>query len=389
VESRGIYLGSLDSKESKRLLDVDSNALYASPGYLLYQRDRRLLAHPFDIKDLKLLGDPVSITDELTLSQSANAGIFTLSENGTLLYWAGSVSQQLSQVDRNGKTIDRIGQPGEYRALELSPNGRQVALVQSKAESSAGEVWIIDLLSGGTMTQLTKSTGTAFDEYPRWSSGGNRILFASNRDQFSGRPDSSRGNFYVIDLNGDGRESSLFRSSQFKLPSDWSRDEHYILYHNADSPETSLWLLPLLGDRRPGLFLDLAADGRFSPNEKWVAYSSQNEVYVRTFPLSENKWLVSTRGGNQPLWRKDGKELFYVEPSGRLMSVDVQSRTTTVFQHSVPRALFEVKNLEEGGRGIYRYAVRPDGESFYILTKDSSNLQLNGVINWTADLPGM
>ncbi len=389
AESRGIYWGSLDSKESKRLVDVDSNALYASPGYLLYQRDRKLLAHPFDIKYLNILGDPVSIAEELTLSQSANAGIFTVSENRTLLYWAGGVSQQLSQVDRNGRTIDRIGPPGEYRALELSPNGRQIAMVQLKAESSTGETWIIDLLRGGTKTQLTSSTGSEYDEYARWSPDGKRILFASNRDQFSGLSDSSAGNLYVKDLNGSPSQSPLFRSSQFKLPSDWSRDEHYILYHNADSPDTSLWRLPLFGERKPELFLGSAIDGRFSPNGKWVAYSSHNEVYVRTFPLSEKKWLVSTRGGNQPLWRKDGKELFYVEPSGRLMSVDVQSGTTTVFQHGVPQALFEVKNLEEGGRGIYRYAVSPDGQSFYVLTKDSSSLQLNGALNWTADLPGM
>ena len=389
AEDRGIYLGSLDSNESKRLADVDSNALYASPGYLLYQRDRHLLAHPFDTKYLNLVGDPISIADELTLSQSANAGIFTVSENKTLFYWAGGVSQQLSQVDRNGRTIDRIGSPGEYRTLELSPNGRRVALVQLKAESSTGEIWIVDLESGGTRTQLTSSSGSAYDEYPRWAPDGTRILFASNRDQLSARSDSSRGNFYLKELSGVGSESPLFRSGQFKLPSDWSRDAHFILYHDADSPVASLWLLPLLGDRRPRLFLDLATDGRFSPTAKWVAYSSQNEVYVRTFPLSEKKWLVSTRGGNQPLWRKDGKELFYVEPSGRLMSMDVQSGTGTVFQHSIPRALFEIKNLEEGGRGIYRYAVSPDGQSFYLLTKNASSLQLNGILNWTADLPGM
>jgi eukaryotic-like serine/threonine-protein kinase len=131
-----------------------------------------------------------------------------------------------------------------------------------------------------------------------------------------------------------------------------------------------------------------STDGRFSPSGNWVAYSSKGEVYVKSFPLSDSKWSISRRGGGQPLWRKDGKELFYVEPPGKLMSVDVQPGSGTALQAGVPKVLFEIKGLEGGGTGKYRYAASPDGKSFYVVMTDTSNLQLYVALNWTGDLPG-
>jgi dipeptidyl aminopeptidase/acylaminoacyl peptidase len=396
-QTSGIYVGSLDSKETRHLLDIETPVVYAEPGYLLYQSQGRLLAHPFDAKRLSLTGDPIPIVEDLFVRAPLNFAWFAASDTGTLFYVGGSrMRRQLTRVDRNGRTVETIGPPGDAYNFELSPDGKQVALEEG-TETQAAHIWTMDLQTG-RKTQVTNSV-KAWNYVPCWSADGRQIVFSSNRDQ--GDPGGSGGNLYVSEIaKGTGGETALLKDSQYKWTSEWSPDERYFLYHNVQSLsplQSSLWLLPLFGERKPAPLLESAVDGRFSPNGCWIAYMSMVstdkwDIIVRAFPLSQKRWQISTRNAFHPLWRKDGKELFYLEhgdKAAKLMSVAVKagSGSNDTFEASPPKPLFEVATGWPGVPSRYGYAASPDGQSFYVFGEANTNIQLHVVLNWTELLP--
>jgi dipeptidyl aminopeptidase/acylaminoacyl peptidase len=179
-------------------------------------------------------------------------------------------------------------------------------------------------------------------------------------------------------------------------PTDWSPDGRFLLYEQSgEKTGFDLWLLPLFGDRKPMPYLQTQFDegqGRFSPDGHWVAYASTEtgrpEVYVQTFPASGGKWQISNGGGMLPLWRRDGKELFYVVPAvGRLMSVEV--KTSPQFEPSAPKFLFQAPfalthQMDAGNH----YAVSADGQRFLLNLpiQENASSPITVVLNWTAGL---
>ena len=174
---------------------------------------------------------------------------------------------------------------------------------------------------------------------------------------------------------------------------DWSRDGRFIIYERSD-PKTSydLWVLPLTGGQKPFPFLQTEfneSQGRFSPTGAHVAYTSnesgRNEVYVRPFPAASGKVQVSTDGGDQPRFRRDGKELFYLAPDRRLMTVAVKGGES--FEAGLPQALFETRIRDVTIRR-YHYDVTGDGERFLVNTavEQKASAPITLVLNWTADL---
>ena len=192
---------------------------------------------------------------------------------------------------------------------------------------------------------------------------------------------------------GGGNEEVLTKSSEDKIPNDWSSDGQFIVYQTSN-PKTKwdLWVLPMSGDRQPLPFLQTEfneGQAQFSPDGKWIIYTSDEsgapEVYVQTFPSSEGKWRVSTDGGAQPRWRKDGRELFYIASDRTLMAVEVKLGDT--FEASVPKPLFgtRVVSLTEFRN---HYVVTRDGERFLINStlEETTATPINVIVNWTADL---
>ena len=187
-------------------------------------------------------------------------------------------------------------------------------------------MWLLDV----TRKTTARLTATPFhNSAPHWSPDGSRILFASSRD--------GQNALYVTDTGGMKQEGLLPKSDWGKGPSSWSADGRFIVYQD-DHPKTlmDLWVLPLVGDRKPFPFLQTQfseAEGALSPDGQWMAYSSdesgQLEVYLRSFPSAENKSQVSTNGGRKPQWRGDGKELFYLDGDRNLVSVDVGQSGST------------------------------------------------------------
>jgi eukaryotic-like serine/threonine-protein kinase len=383
-EKAGIYAGSLDSKDTKRLLSVRSAVRYAPPGYLLFVRERTLMAQHFDASRLQLSGDAAPIAEQVLFGGQVGGGAFSVSETGLLIYRSGAFNTQLALLDREGRQLQSVGPPGEYRNAALSPDGKRVMIDRFGIHVGERDLWLYDL-SRGTASRFTFDPSVNSDAV--WSPDGREIIFWSNRGGSNG--------LYRKLATGAGQDEKLIAASYVYYPRDWSADGKFILFEGFDAKTGwDLWLLPLFGDRKPIPFLQTEFDeleGQFSPTGRWIAYSSnetgKTEVYVRSFSASGGKWQISTNGGTQPKWRPDGKELFYLASDGNLMAVPVKAEAT--FEGGVPKALFPTMFGGQVGGGFEHYRVTPDGQRFLINTLPEgqrSSAPITVVLNWSAVL---
>jgi Tol biopolymer transport system component len=389
-ESRGIYLGSLDSKETRRLLLTDSSALYAPPGYLLFWRAETLVAQAFDQQKLALTGEPFPIAEQVGVGYLSGVGgspdtYVTVSQNGVLASHPGSSEKvQLAWFDRGGKQTAVISSRAEYRHPALSPDGKRMAFDSLDPQMANRDVWVLEF-ARGTTSRLTSDPAT--DWFPVWSPDGSHIVFSSNRNGLS-------SDLYQKAASGAGNDQLLLKSDNPTFPTDWSQDGRFILYQSLD-PKTreNIGVLPLEGDRQPFPLLQTEfreQQARFSPNGKWFAYTSDESgaphVYVQSFPPTGDKWPVSTGGGDQPRWRRDGRELFYLAADGKLMAVDV--KTDGAFEAGVPRPLFETHSPFAAGPFAINYVTTADGQRFLVrlTVEQSSTPPINVVVNWAAEV---
>jgi Tol biopolymer transport system component len=303
-----IRVGSLDSKESKLLLNVQSFAQYAPPGYLLYQRDGTLMAQPFDAAALQFKGEAFPVAEQVQVNPSQGRVAFDVSGNGVLVYRSsgGVLNTQLAWFDRGGKELSRIGEPGGYVSPKLSPDEKQVAVYRAMEIGISGDIWVLNLVRN-TQTRLTFDP--ADDANPLWSPDGSHIAFTSTRNNSFG--------VYQKNSNGIGEDELLLKVGSPVVPEDWSLDGRFLIYMTTETFGRRLSFLPLTGERKPVPFLlkDQFArrHAQLSPDGHWMAYVSNEsgpyQVYVQSFPAGGGKWQVSTTGGVQPRWRHDGKEL--------------------------------------------------------------------------------
>jgi Tol biopolymer transport system component len=383
AESEGIYVGSLDAKETKRLLPTALNAAYAFPGFLLFLRNEQLIAQRFDADKLELTGEPLSVAERVAYNPGLSRGAFSVSENGVLAFRSGGgqINQPL-WFDRQGKQSGSLGAAGLYLTLWLSPDEKRAAVDRSDPQTGTSDIWLFDL-SRGIPSRFT--TDPAGDTNPLWSPDGSRIVFASTREGVR--------NLYQKTAGGGVNEEVLLKSSEDKVPNDWSSDGQFIVYQTSN-PKTKwdLWVLPMSGDRQQFPFLQTQFNeqqAEFSTDGKWIAYTSDEsgapEVYVQKFPVSEGKWRVSTGGGSQPKWRRDGRELFYIAADRNLMAVDVKLGAT--FDAAAPKALFgtRVLSLTEFRN---HYAPTSDGQRFLINStlEETNTTPISLLVNWTAGL---
>lgn len=383
AESGGIYVGSLDAKETKRLLPTTLNATYVAPGLLLFVRNETLMAQAFDANGLHLAGEPSPVAEHVAFNLALGRAAFSASETGVLAFrtGGGQIDQPL-WFDRGGKQMGALGSAGLYFTLALSPDERRAAVDLTGTQTGTTDIWLFDL-ARGIPSRFT--TDPANDDNPLWSPDGSSIAFASDREGVF--------NLYQKVASGGGPEEVLFKSGEWKFPDDWSADGRFIVYQSLN-PKTKwdLWVLPMSGDRQPLPFLQTEFNeeqAQFSPDGKWIAYTSDEsgapEVYVQTFPASGGKWRVSAGGGCQPRWRRDGRELFYIAADRRLMAVDVRLGAT--FEAGAPKALFGTRVLT---LTVFRnhYAVSADGQRFLINStiEETSPTPISVVMNWTREL---
>jgi eukaryotic-like serine/threonine-protein kinase len=380
-EISGIYVGSLDSKATRRLLSTVSNVAYTRPGYLLFVRDWTLMAQALDAERLQLTGEPFQVADQLTFSIYNLQGAFSVSETGVLAYIRGGNMRQLVWFDRAGRELGPVGTPDAYSLPSLSPDERSVAVTNSNPSIGAPDIWRLDLLLG-IPSRFTFHP--EWDVMPIWSPDGGRIAFTSSRD--------GDWDLYQKAASGGGEEELLLKSNEGKFPSHWSWDGRFIAYTNQSTKGGSdVRVLPLFGNRQPIPFAQTKFTERrayFSPNGRWLAYASdesgKEEVYVRPFPPSAGVWRVSTGGGTQPRWPRDGKELFYVAPGGKLMAVEVTAGER--FEAGTPRALFQMRLALDWD--LNHYSVTADGQRFLVTTPagEAVSPTITVVLNWPAAL---
>ncbi len=385
-EKTGIYVGSLDSNEETFLASANSRVAYAPPGYLLFARERTLLAQPFDAKKARTLGDPVPLAEQIQYFPQNYNTLFSVSESGVLLYQPRSAAGvgQLVWLDRGGAPVGSLGAPADQANPRISPDGRRVTVGINDPQTGNNDVWIYES-SGGIPTRLTSDPG--FDIGAIWSPDGDRVGFMSIR--------SGHSDLYQKSSSGSGSEQVVYASDRSKYPTDWSPDGRSILYRGFDSDSNfELWTVPVAGDPKPIPFLKAAFgvdQGQFSPDGRWVAYASNEsgrwEIYVTSFPEPGGNWKVSSSGGSEPRWRRDGRELYYLAPDGKLMSVDVTAGPT--FVAGTARPLFQTRRREHiASADLFSYDVSADGQRFLVNTDvgEVASIPLTIVLNWTAEL---
>jgi len=401
-ENAGIYVASLDSKGTHRVLGAESLAAYSPPGYLLFLREEALMAQPFDADRLELTGEPVHVADGVVQYRLAAIADFDVSETGVLAYIdAASLNTRLVWFDRSGKELGTIGPPLEYGNLvtpELSPDGKRIAMAPGPQGSE--DLWLWDV-AGGTTSRFTFDP--ARDSSPQWSPDGSRIIFRSNRE---GR---RRSHLYEQTSSGEGNEVRLYENAgNFNLNlHDWSSDGRFVVYATVgENTGFDLWALPLSGDsgpagveaRKPFAYLQTEGNqsqAQFSPDGRWMAYvsneSGRDEVYIQSFPTPGSKRQVSAGGGVQPRWRRDGSELFYLANDLKLMAVPVGSDPAMGrLEIGSPTTLFETRLSYRGTAALemrQSYDVTADGQRFLLnLPANESGSTITVILNWTAGL---
>ncbi len=385
ISPNGIYVTALDSNERKLLVPGGSNAMYAQ-GYLLFLRKQTLMAQPFDVERLELIGEAVPIAEHVTTGGAIGvAGAFTVSDTGAVAYQTGSaevggvVSTQLVWFDRSGKQIGVLGDQDRSGDVALAPDGRRVAVSVFDLVRRTRDIWLFDIARG----QRTRFTFDPADEFNSvWSPDGSRLAFNARR---KGHLD-----LYQKASSGAGAEEELLADNLDKYPLDWSPDGRFILLR-VNTPKTGndLWVLPLFGDRKPFPFLQTPFNegtGRFSPDGRWIVYGSnesgRNEVYVAPFPGPGGKWQVSAAGGSGPRWGRDGKEIFYLGPDNKLMAATVNG-AGSAFEVGAARALFGTRAITNQ-RSMYDPS--PDGQRFLVnmLADEDAAAPITLVVNWPA-----
>ena len=383
-----VFAGRLDSNESKRLTVTDSNAIHSHHGELLFVREGTLLRQSFDATTLEIGGDPTPVAEQVAVGN--NRGAFSVSENGVLAYQiepTTSGNVQLTWVDRTGKSVEAFGPPGQYRGVDVSPNGQRIAV--HRHDITGGDIWLFESARRGTMSKFTFDAAQD-NSMPIWSPDGSRIVFASLRNGTWG--------MYEKAADGTGREELLIESDLPKIPMSWSPDGRFLVYWVND-PKTGpdQWMIPLTGDKKSiPLFHTAFAEShaQISPNGKWVAYQSNEtgryEIYVRPFPSGDGRWQISADGGVFPRWRADGAELFYMTTSSlKLTSVRVNQAGPT-FEYGGPTELFDSGYVNYSHGSYYHaYAVSPDGQRFLIPRPEGANqgstpAPITVVVNWPA-----
>ena len=386
-ETDAIFVGSLGSNEQRFVTKADANAAYAAPGYLLFYRDRALLAQRFDLNRFDVTGEAKVLLTDVQYQPQVKRAIFGVSDGGMLVAQTGSgvALSQLVWFNREGKEMGTVGKPDVYGNVTLARNGRSVAVSVTDIEAQNTDVWTYDV-QVGSARRLTFDPSQ--DQVPIWSPDSAQLLFSSNRPSSS----NPQSNNVLYVKNSDGKQEEkliVYGSGINNFANDWSRDGKYILF----ARDADLWFVTIR-ELKSTLFLratSVLRNGQFSPDGKWVAYASNEtgkwEIYVTSFPDAHGKWQVSIGGGEQPRWRGDGKELYYLSSGGKMMSVTVT--TGAKFDAGAPVALFQATPRQAVPiYDLFVYDVSRDGQRFLINTsvKEAETQPMSVVLNWPAEL---
>jgi eukaryotic-like serine/threonine-protein kinase len=379
-DTNGVYLSSLDKTPPVRVLASDAAGRFAAPNVLLtIIRQGALQAYTFDPSSGIVSGEPVLIAQGFA-GASASGG-FAASDTGVLAYRPGGAQKrQLTWVDRKGAPLRTIGEAATdfVAGPELSPDEQSVAVFLQR--SSDNDIWVIEL-ARNLARRITD--GPPADAHPLWDPDGEHVVFYSRRFGGLGGPTRQA-------LVG-GTAERLFPNEENGLPLSWTRDRQFLLLRRVN-PKTGSDLVAIAtaGEPREVIVAQSPAEeaeGQFSPDGKWVAFSSNEsgnqEVFLQAFPSGKFRTQVSTGGGAQVRWSGSGNEIFYIAPDGKMMSVAV-TMTGAAPQMKDPTALFQT-HLATGTNVLGnkpQYAVSRDGRFLLNNAVESASAPIVVSVNW-------
>jgi Tol biopolymer transport system component len=396
--SGSLYLGSLDSKSATRLMELpgsnepNSGAEYAQ-GYLLFLRDKTLFAQPFDPVRGTLGGEPSAVGENVSRN-------FSVSETGVLVSAPGqsgeSAASRLAWFDRKGKPAGEISTPGKVGSIRLFQDGRIALDNGGLGLNRDRDIWVVD--ARGVPIKVT-SDNPNFDGYPVWSPDGMRLAFGSEREK-----DSLAVKLYQKSSNGLGAAEPLLVSDAdaFDFPLDWTTNNIVFQRLKPANLTSEIWLLSM-PEKKASAYVDNGFNNiqaRVSPDGRYLAYATSEsgsgslQIVVQTFPDPKvNRWQITANGGSEPVWKPDGRELYYLAPDGKLMAVAVKSGPT--FEAGQISELFQTALSPSGPAAnpfAHRYAVSNDGQRFLIASGSntsvtvSDSIPITAVVNWPATL---
>jgi hypothetical protein len=321
--TRGVYVAALDGGPSRRILADISSVAYAAPaggrqaGALVFLRDNALMMQPFDPGTMQVQGEAIQIATHASFSNTLPQMAASISDTGSLVFLANgetAATSQLTWIDRSGKSLSNVTKPDQFLGVGLGPD-QQMAVVSIGVPNTPGlaVLWLRDLARNAP-TRFTEGGGGT----PVWTHDGREIVFGKTR------PGNASQDLYRKAIGG-APEELLFSNDHYKAPSDLSADGRFLVYTEVvPTTGADIWAIrePLMPDAASRRFpivqtSFMESQGQLSPDGRWLAYvsdeSGRQDVYVRPFPMGDGKWPVSTAGGREPRWRRDGKELFYLE----------------------------------------------------------------------------
>jgi eukaryotic-like serine/threonine-protein kinase len=377
-----VAVRSFDTGEQHNLVQGATQPRYAPTGHLLYAQSGNLMAVRFDSQRLAVAGAGVPVVEGILQSTTSGVAQYGISATGSLVYIPGdaqAAQNRLVWVDRNGAQQLLAAPARPYVFPRLSPDGRRLAVTLQGQEV---QLWLYDL-SREILTRFAFEG--KMNSNPVWTPDGKRIAFNSNKE--------GPVNLFWQLADGSGGLERLTTSENLHFPMSWSPNGQVLAFVEV-TPTTGydLWTLGL-GDRKAQPFLRTQFNEsvpQFSPDGNWLAYTSNEtgrwEVYVQPYPSSGGKWQISTEGGTEPVWNRNGRELFY-RNGDKMMAVDIVTQPS--FTAGKPRVLFEGHYVPPPGT-TPNYDVSPDGRRFLMIKPsdagDAAPSQINVVLNWFEEL---
>jgi Tol biopolymer transport system component/predicted Ser/Thr protein kinase len=341
-----VLLGTAGSFEGEVLVHNASDPRYAQPGYLFFERNGYLFAQPFNLKTFQLSGEPVQVeADQLLFAGLGGKASYDVSRNGVLVFQKqGDVRNQLMLVDSAGKQIEKLGDTGAFSAARISPDRKQLSVSKFNLQSHLGDLWTFDLRSHNWQRF---SFDSAPGEHPGvWGPDGQSIIYAAFAN--------GHETLYRKSVNRSGDSQLLLENNFDKEPTDWSADGRFLLFSQSDaSGAGDLWVFPFTGDGKPYPLAETRfneTQGRFSPDSRRIAYTSNEsgrpEVYVRPFPALGDRQRISSGGGRQPRWSRDGRSLYYLTVDWKVMEIPLTADGSSV-RIGTPRLMFSLPKESE------------------------------------------
>jgi eukaryotic-like serine/threonine-protein kinase len=389
-DDANIGVVSLSSHEKKILIEGGSSPRYSPSGHLIYARGGKLLAVAFDAEKLQITGEPFPVVDGVFMSANTGMAAYSISSDGRLVYAAGPIERGVRipvWVDRKGQATPLPLPPRSYLHPKLSPDARQLAI---EVEGASHDIFAYDFERG----TLTKMSFDGASHWPLWTPDGRRLTYRSWK--------TGTMTMWWMPADRSSTPELLTSVGGMQSPESWSPDGKTLAFTQMDDPEGGSDIYALSLDHRSApqpLIRTKFSEGspKFSPDGKWLAYSSNEsgrpEVYAKTFPGPGPTIHVSTEGGTDPVWRRDGKELYY-RNGDQMVAVAVSGSSSAPF--GKPAALWEARYLAGVGSSCgmsgptsANYDVAADGERFLMIEDRSEILEcklLHVVTNWSRQL---